>query len=116
MAVLYDMGEVVVGCEAHVSKINDRRRGMARGIHQLAESSIFVLLPAGLDHEVEKPAVQDGKEGIDVHLVVSARGFPAWLKKRIGVVGIPGNIHGRAIAGNELVSALVKLRGQLPVE
>lgn len=74
LAVFNDMGEIVIGCIAPVTNIDDRT-STACGIDHLAEGAVFIAFPARLDDKVSEASVQDGVTGIYVDLVISFRGF-----------------------------------------
>lgn len=66
---LNDMHKIIIGYIPQVGKTDGLRTVVHDDIHHLAECSIPIPLPAGLDNKVNEPPVQDGIEGIDLYLI-----------------------------------------------
>ena len=110
------MGKVIVGSEAHIGEIYGGRAVAFGSINHLTKSGIFVPLPAGLDHEVGEPAVEDGIKSIDVDLVEAPCRFAIGFKEGVGVIRITEDVGSGPITGNELVFPVVEILLQTAVK
>ena len=116
LAVLNDMGEVVIGSVAHVCEIDGGRFVATGSIDHVAKCGILITFSAWLYHEIGEPPVEDRIERVDMNLIEAAGGLAVWLKESIRIIRITEDICGGTIASDELVFPVVKLLFELGVE